>query len=86
MELKQTTTPIEQAVIDKVRALREAKQMTQQDLADLIDVTQGFIGRVESRRFHDKYNLNHINELAKVFECKPGDLLPDEPIKNNKQT
>lgn len=82
--MKQTTTQIEQRVIDRVRALRKSREISQYALAEMIGVTQGFIARVESRKYHDKYNLNHINELAKVFGCKPGDLLPDRPIDENK--
>jgi transcriptional regulator with XRE-family HTH domain len=71
---------IEQFVIDKVRQIRKEKGISQRDLAAYTDLSIGFIGDVESTRSRAKYNLNHINEIARVFECSPGDLLPLKPL------
>lgn len=73
-------TPIEQYVIDIVRQKRIEKGYSQKDLADLLDLSIGFIGDVENPKYRAKYNLNHINELAKIFECNPKDFLPDTPF------
>ena len=73
-------SPIEQNVVDIVREKRIAKGWSQKDLAYEIDLSIGFIGDVESPRYRAKYNLNHINTLAKVFECSPKDFLPDLPL------
>lgn len=71
-------TPIEQYVIDRVRELRTEKNMSQRELADTIEVSYGFIGKVESTSKRAKYNLQHINDIAKAFECSPKDLMPDK--------
>jgi transcriptional regulator with XRE-family HTH domain len=71
---------IEQFVIDKVREMRIEKGYSQRDLAHLLDLSIGFIGDVESSKSRAKYNLNHINKLAELFECSPKDFLPDNPI------
>lgn len=73
-------TAIEQYVIDKVKEKRIQKGFSQKDLAYMIDVSIGFIGDVENPKYRAKYNLNHLNELAKIFECSPKDFLPDLPL------
>ena len=73
-------SPIEQHVVNMVREKRIAKGWSQKDLAYEIDLSIGFIGDVESPKYRAKYNLNHINTLAKVFECSPKDFLPDLPL------
>jgi transcriptional regulator with XRE-family HTH domain len=73
-------TPIEQYVIDRVRAIRQEKGLSQRDIAYQIDIDQSFLAAVESPKGRAKYNLNHLNELAKLFQCSPKDFLPDEPF------
>ncbi len=74
-------TNIEQYVIDKVREKRLKLKISQAELARILDVSEGFIGNVENPKYRAKYNLNHINMLAKVFKCSPRDFLPKEPVK-----
>lgn len=71
---------IEQYVIDKVKEKRIEKGYSQKELAYMLDVSVGFIGDVENPKYRAKYNLNHINELARIFECSPKEFLPDEPF------
>jgi len=73
-------TPIEQYVIDKVRELRLEKGISQRELARLLDLTDGFIGKVETPKERAKYNLEHLNAIAKILKCSPKDFLPGEPL------
>jgi transcriptional regulator with XRE-family HTH domain len=73
-------TEIEQFIIDTVRQKRIEKNMSQRDLANLIGLSASFIGDIENPNLRAKYNLNHINELAKVFDCSPKDFLPEQPF------
>ncbi|NLR64760.1 helix-turn-helix transcriptional regulator [Chitinophaga varians] len=73
-------TPIEQYIIDAVKAKRIEKGYSQKELAYLLEVSVGFIGDVENPKYRAKYNLNHINELAKIFKCSPRDFLPEAPF------
>jgi len=73
-------SPIEQYVIDKVRAMRKEQNLSQRDLAYQLDIDQSFLAAVESPKGRAKYNLNHLNELAKIFKCAPGDFLPPQPL------
>jgi len=34
----------------------------------------------EDLAIHLKYNLIHLNELAKLFKCSPRDFLPEKPL------
>ncbi len=71
---------IEQYVVDVVRAKRLEKGWSQKELAYQLDVSIGFIGDIENPKYRAKFNLNHINELAKIFECSPKDFLPEDPL------
>ena len=73
-------TEIERFVIDRVRKLRIEKKISQADLALSIGVSIGFIGKVESLKYNSKYNLNHINNIAKVLNISPKQLLPEKSL------
>ena len=70
-------TEIEGFVIDRVRELRISKGISQAELADCINISRGFIGNVENPRLNYKYNLNHLNAIAKVLKCSIKDFFPD---------
>jgi len=71
---------IEQHVVNVVRAKRIEKGWSQKELAYQLDVSIGFIGDIENPKYRAKFNLNHINELATIFECSPKDFLPEIPF------
>jgi len=73
-------TPIEQYVIDKVKERRLEMGISQKELAFLLDLSEGYIGLVESPRTDDKYSLKRLNDLARVLHCSPKDFLPDHPL------
>jgi len=68
---------IELYVINKVREKRTELGISQSELALKLDLSVGFIGHIESPNFAAKYNLNHINKLAEIFNCSPKDFIPD---------
>lgn len=78
---KQKISAIEMHVIDKVREMRKMKNISQAELAYMIDVTPSFIGHVESMRKGKVYNLDHINAIAEALNCSPRDLLPEKPMR-----
>ncbi len=77
---KKGKTDIEQFVINKIKEIRIAKGISQEDVAVALNITRGFIGQIESPKYPAKYNLNHLNILAKEFKCSPKDFLPEKPI------
>jgi transcriptional regulator with XRE-family HTH domain len=76
MRTKNLNTPIEKYVIEIVKKKRIEKGISQRELAYQLDKSIGFIGDIENPNYRAKYNLNHLNELAKIFECSPKDFLP----------
>lgn len=73
-------TRFELAVIDKVREMRMDKGFTQEYLAGLLNVGRAFVAQAESPNTPSKYNLNHLNLLAKEMDCSPKDFIPDNWI------
>jgi len=69
--------PIEQYVIEKVRKLREEKNLRQRDIAEILNITASFVGNVENTRNPAKYNLKHIGMLCKFFRVPPSYFLPE---------
>lgn len=67
-------------IVDAVKRRRTEKKISQKELANLLDVSIGFIGNVENPRYRAKYNLAQINELAKILDCSPQDFLPQQPL------
>lgn len=71
---------VDQYVIDRVKEEREKRNWTQDDLADALGVSKGLIGNIESSKYVNKYSLDHINSLAKIFKCTIWDLVPKNPL------
>ena len=70
-------------VIEKVKERRIELKMSQAILAFRLGVSYGFIGQVESINYPAKYNINHLDKLAAIFNCSPKDFLPDKPFANS---
>jgi transcriptional regulator with XRE-family HTH domain len=77
---KSLLTPIEQYVVDVVKKKRIEKGYSQKELAYQLEKSIGFIGDIENPKERAKYNLNHLNELAKIFKCSPRDFLPEKAL------
>jgi len=73
-------TLLDTYVINKVKEKRVEKGFSQFNLAVKLSVSSGFIGKVESFQTTAKYNLNHLNKLALIFNCSLKNFLPDNPI------
>lgn len=71
---------IERYVIEVIKKKRQENNISQAELARRLGVSLGFIGNVENQTFRAKYNLRHLNELAKIFKCSPKDFMPEKPV------
>lgn len=80
MHKESFTTPIEQYIIDRVREMRIARNISQAELGEIINLSSGFIGDVENPKRRAKYNLNHINTIVEKFQCSFQDLFPEKPF------
>ena len=72
-------TPVDIYVIEAVRGSAWPACVAGM-LAFGIGVSKSFIGMAESPKYEIKYNLNHINEIARFLGCSPRKFLPEEPL------
>ncbi len=73
-------TKIEKYIIAKVKEKREQFGYTQILLSQKLNMSDSFVGHVETPKRRAKYNINHLNALAKLFKCSPKDFMPEKPI------
>lgn len=71
---------IERYVISKVREIRETKKVTQEELSLSIGKNITFISQVEAPSKKAKYNVVHLNLIAKALDCSPKDFWPDKAL------
>lgn len=73
-------TTIELHIIKRVREIRKEKGYTQEKLSLALGKGVGFIGDVEAPSKNAKYNINHLNEIAKILCCSPKEFWPAQPL------
>ncbi|WP_218152251.1 helix-turn-helix domain-containing protein [Salegentibacter agarivorans] len=71
---------IEIYIIEKVKEMRKEKGLSQIALSQKLNLSDSFISHVESKNRRAKYNLNHLNEIAQIFNCSPKDFWPEKPL------
>lgn len=80
MERRNSKSEIDLYVISKVKEYRLKADISQAKLATELDKSLSFIGAIESPRYRAKYNIQHLNQLAKLFGCSIKDFFPELPI------
>ena len=65
-------------VIDRVRKRREELGLSQEALAYALGYSSTFISIRESGT--KKYNIDHLNQLAKILKCSPREFLPEKAL------
>jgi transcriptional regulator with XRE-family HTH domain len=60
--------------------MRTDLDLSQLELSQRLEMNDSFVSHVESNTKRAKYNIRHLNELAKVFNCSPKDFLPDDAL------
>lgn len=78
--MENNLTEIEKYIIQRVKEIRKANNLTQEQLSLKLDKGVGFIGDIESSSKKAKYNIKHLNEIAKIFDCSPKDFWPEKPL------
>lgn len=71
---------IDKYIIEQVKAKRKEKGISQSQLAFELDMSNGFIGKIESGKYGKKYNPTQLNEIARILSCSPKDFMPGEPL------
>jgi len=75
-------TAIDKYVIQEVKRRRTEKKFSQSKLAFELDVPTSFIAMIESGKYDKKYNVAHLNALARILECSPKDFMPDRALED----
>ena len=61
-------TDFQNEVVNRIRQLRIENEVSQIGLANIIEVSNGQIGNIESPRFQHKYTLKQLYLIAKYFK------------------
>ena len=69
---------IELYIVQKVKEQRKKRKMSQRYLADCLNVSQSFIKNIENENDDTAYNIDHLNEIAKIFDCSIRDFFPEK--------
>ena len=59
---------------DRIKVLRESKGLTQEELGKLVGTTKQTIFKYETGKI-ENIPYSRIEDIAKVFDCAPGDIL-----------
>lgn len=62
-------------VISRIRKLRIENEVSQVGLANLIDISNGQIGNIESSKYQHKYTLKQLYLIAQYFKVSMEYLL-----------
>jgi transcriptional regulator with XRE-family HTH domain len=69
---------IELYIVQKVKEQRKKRKMSQRYLADCLNVSQSFIRNIENENDDTAYNIDHLNEIGKIFDCSIRDFFPEK--------
>lgn len=67
-------------IILNIKRIRVERKKSQSSIACLLDVTDGYIGQIESPKWPAMYTFDQLNKIALDFDCNPRDFLPDKGI------
>ena len=70
----------ELAIVENVKRLRKQNNKSQTYLAMILDVSDGYIGQIESLNSSSMYSYDQLNKIAKDFNCSPKDFMPDNYV------
>ncbi len=73
-------TEIEVAIVDLVRKKRKSLKKRQEDVSEILGVTVGYIGQIESNKSKSMYSYDQLNLIAKEFGCSLKDFMPEKPL------
>lgn len=59
---------LQDAVIQKIRKLRTERNISQSALSNILNISSGQIGNIESPRFRHKYTLKQIYTFCKYIK------------------
>ena len=76
-------TEIELFITNKVKELRKANNIGQKKLSLELRLSISFVGRAENPYSKAKYNLNHLNEIARFFNVPFSYFFPETHLEKD---
>ncbi|MDN3586106.1 helix-turn-helix domain-containing protein [Pedobacter aquatilis] len=70
----------ELAIVENVKRIRNQHKKSQPYIAMVLEVTDGYIGQIESVRSASMYSFDQLNKIAQEFNCSPKDFMPSESV------
>lgn len=78
-----TISQLDWYVINQVKKLRKKKGLSQSDLSVEMGFSEKLIGGVENPTLLTRFNIRHLNLLAKALDCTLWELVPEVPLDND---
>lgn len=76
--MHESLSEIDKYIIKKVKEMRESRDLSQVSLSLSLGKSTTFISDIEAPSKKAKYNVKHLNDIAKIFNCSPKDFWPDK--------
>lgn len=72
-------------IINRIRNLRIDNDLSQAGFSDILDISYGLVGNIESTKYEQKYTLKQIHKACEYFQYPIENLfLTEEELKKNK--
>ena len=83
LDNKLQATEVELYIINKVMEYRVAAKYSKTKLSLELRLSESYIRRVENPNYAEKYNINILNEVAKILGCRMADFMPDPFVQSD---
>ena len=83
LETKLQATEVEIYIINKVMEYRVAANYSKRKLALELRLSAAYIRQIENPKCKEKYNVNLLNEAAKILGCRMADFMPDPFVQSD---
>ncbi|WP_229128395.1 MULTISPECIES: XRE family transcriptional regulator [unclassified Butyricimonas] len=83
LETKLQATEVEIYIINKVMEYRVAANYSKRKLALELRLSEAYIRQIENPKCKEKYNVNLLNEAAKILGCRMADFMPDPFVQSD---
>ncbi len=67
-------------IIFKIKQEREARGLGQKNIADILGISEGHVGNIESSKFPQKYTLKQLDALCKYFKMPTEQLFISDDL------
>jgi len=83
--MKTAKSEYQEKVISKLKKLRMEQNISQAQLSEILSISPGLVGNIESYKYSHKYTLKQIKEICDYFKCTVDVIFfDDDEIINDK--